>query len=423
MFQNANFNTKWFYAFITKIEWVNVNECTVFYEMDIFQSWQFDFTLKPSFVEREHTNDDTFGSNLVSENLELGDYVSGDVDFSGVMSDVKIVVATTADLNGQPAVGGMYCGIYSGLLYLSFDNYTDVNTYINNMTVDNKMDAIIAIFQMPSYFVGNVGDLPKLANLFKDKSLTVIDGYTPKNKKLFTHPYNFLYVSNLNGNSAEYPYEYFNSDTCSFDIQGDMSANPSIMLTPLHYKGALKNYNEKIVIDGFPQCAYTTDTFKAWLAQNGASTAVSVMSSAFGVGASLATGNIGGVVGSISSIGQTIAKVGATMSLPRQAHGATGGSALFAFGLKDFAFMNMHIRAEYAKIIDEYFSMYGYATHRVKVPNVKGRPSWNYVKTIDCKLTGNVPFNDLAKIKSIFNSGVTFWHGDYVGDYSRNNQI
>lgn len=67
--------------------------------------------------------------------------------------------------------------------------------------------------------------------------------------------------------------------------------------------------------------------------------------------------------------------------------------------------------------------MFGYATNRVKIPNMNGRQSWNYVKTNDCKIVGSVPFNDISRIKEMFNNGVTFWHGDFVGDYNRSNNI
>lgn len=177
-----------------------------------------------------------------------------------------------------------------------------------------------------------------------------------------------------------------------------------------------------MVLDGYPQCAYSTDSFKAWLAQNGASTAVSVLGSAFTTSVGIATQNPMTIAGGALSIAGTLAKISETASLPRQAHGSTGSSASFAVGIKDFAFMHMTIRREYAELIDDYFDMYGYATHQVKVPNITGRPSWNYVKTIDSKIIGSVPFDDMNKIRSIFDSGVTFWHGDWVGDYTRNNK-
>ena len=43
-------------------------------------------------------------------------------------------------------------------------------------------------------------------------------------------------------------------------------------------------------------------------------------------------------------------------------------------------------------------------------PNIHKRLNWDYMKTIDVNIEGNVPENDLEKIRSLFNNGCTFWH-------------
>ena len=84
----------------------------------------------------------------------------------------------------------------------------------------------------------------------------------------------------------------------------------------------------------------------------------------------------------------------------------------------------MSITEEYAKIIDKYFSMYGYKVNDVKTPNITGRTNWNYVKTIGCNIVGDVPQDDMQKIKDIFNNGVTLWHNPNTFlDYSQSNNI
>lgn len=84
----------------------------------------------------------------------------------------------------------------------------------------------------------------------------------------------------------------------------------------------------------------------------------------------------------------------------------------------------MSIKAEFAKIIDDYFSIFGYKTNEVKVPNLTGRQNWNYVKTIDCNIIGNFPQDDLQEIKDMFNNGLTIWHNTSTFlDYSQNNNI
>lgn len=67
---------------------------------------------------------------------------------------------------------------------------------------------------------------------------------------------------------------------------------------------------------------------------------------------------------------------------------------------------------------------FGYKIARVKVPNVTGRQNWNYVKTIDCNFSGNIPQTDLDIIKNMFNSGVTLWHNPAtMYNYNNTNNI
>ena len=41
-------------------------------QLDVMQTWYFDYTMRKCFVVREHTNDDTIGNNLIEENLATG---------------------------------------------------------------------------------------------------------------------------------------------------------------------------------------------------------------------------------------------------------------------------------------------------------------------------------------------------------------
>jgi hypothetical protein len=161
----------------------------------------------------------------------------------------------------------------------------------------------------------------------------------------------------------------------------------------------------------------------AWLAQNSSGTALLGLSSAIGLGAGITSGNPVAIGGGLVGMSSLVNSVVMASAKPPQARGTQGNSTFTGTREKNFYFVNKHVSEEYAKIIDDYFSMYGYATNRVKVPNINGRPSWNYVKTQNCKIVGNVPFNDIVKIRKMFDNGITFWHGDYVGDYTRNNQV
>ncbi len=84
----------------------------------------------------------------------------------------------------------------------------------------------------------------------------------------------------------------------------------------------------------------------------------------------------------------------------------------------------MSVKAEFAAIIDDYFDMFGYKVNKVKVPNKAHRSRWWYTKTIDANIDGNLPNNDMDKIKDCYNRGITFWrNADEIENYSLSNGI
>lgn len=76
MFQNASYNNKWFYAFVTKLEYRQKNTTHVHFEIDVLQTWKFDMEFKPSYVSREHrplwNADGTPVINTIDEGLNYG---------------------------------------------------------------------------------------------------------------------------------------------------------------------------------------------------------------------------------------------------------------------------------------------------------------------------------------------------------------
>ena len=138
-----------------------------------------------------------------------------------------------------------------------------------------------------------------------------------------------------------------------------------------------------------------------------------------------------GAAATLASYGQQLRSIfnevsgGYNASLePDQTKGQSNGDLNFSYSMMKFTEYDMSIKAEVARVIDNYFSMYGYRKARVKVPNITGRQNWNYVKTIGCNIIGDVPQTDLQEIKDMTDSGVTFWHNaSTFRDYSQSNNI
>ena len=461
-FQNENFGNKWFYAFITGVDYVNNNTTQITYEIDDMQSWYFDYELLRCFVEREHASNDAIGANLVEEGLELGDYViNGNIETLG-LNDYKIIVLTSSYFTGETPniqwhndVGmTMITGLPTGAHVWAYDftriGLEQASAVVSVFSDGGRPDHILGIFLVPSAIYVSGGFEPNVVTKDIQKTYGSFNGYTPKNNKLYTYPYNFLYVTNMQGNSGVYPYEYFSTNDCMFYAEGVSGANTEVALFPQNYKGTSgRNKDECLSLKGFPQCSYNVDTFKAWLAQNAGSIGASVLSACLAGTMVGGAGLVGGAVnskglspvfaealglttptkeqkivgtGALIGTAQMLGKIYDHSVQPTQTRGNDCGTVLACSKDLDFQFMNKRIRGEFARIIDDYFTMYGYATHRVKIPNIHARQRWTYTKTVGCNIKGQCPVTAISNIKRIYDKGITFWvNPSEVGNYSLSN--
>ena len=457
MFQNTSFGTKWFYAFIKSVEYINNAVSQIEFEIDVMQTWFFDYTLDACFVEREHTVTDNLYENIVEENLNLGDEAVCISTETFDMNEMEICILAKRENSWGVGQSKVVNGIYTPLLIIAGFEPSDF-AYVDNLIFTSmglKEDDIVVIYQYPAKCGNGVdaqhvpNDPPTTAKSYTKTitaNTTQIQGSTTgwKNKKLFSYPYNYLLVSNNNGQTAIYRWEDWNTNISRglFRIVGVMATTPAIMCYPQNYKGIGDPYDEGLVFSNFPQCAWPGDTFKAWWAQNKASFVTSGISSVLGsvlagAGAlTAATGNpvigvAGAVVSGASAIASHVARTEDLKETPPQTHGQTQTDSLKAgMGRMQFNFYNMTIKEQYARIIDDYFSRYGYACKRTKVPNRNARPYWTYTKTQACTITPNVdqyghgglPADDAVAICNIYNNGITFWkNGDNIGNYTLDN--
>lgn len=439
MFQNAAFGSKWFYAFITSVEYINDAVSEISFEIDVMQTWLegsgLDYVLESCFVEREHTATDVLFGNIVTENLDIGDEYTvnayDEVDFTGM--SVCALINKNTESGGQQS-GRLIQGIYTPLYVvagLPVSNPSAIDAVLNQYLEDE----IVAVYQYPSVF----GDATSASAYSATKSITphtsgALNGYTPRNKKLYSYPFNFLLVTNGCGQSAELRWEDF-SQPPSFKIRGVFVSVPTALCYPMHYRGLTDAIEDGLLLANFPQCAWSGDTFKAWWAQNKAGVTTSALSTAVGdigkgIAAAVATGNpIAGIaVGGGTLFGDVTKTMGQFQDIratPNQTHGHTQSDSIYAsIGHQQFSFFSMSIKAEFAAIIDDYFDRFGYAIKRNKVPNTHARPHWCFTKTIGCTIQGSVPADDMKKICSIYDNGITFWkNGSEVGNYSLNNTV
>lgn len=430
MFQNSNFGNKWFYAFITDMRYINDSTTEIFFEIDVIQTWYFEMDIKDSYIEREHVSNDTIGLHTVEENLYTGEYKILSEQKTTDINDLTIVLSATEDSAGDPVEGSILTGVYNGLAYYASSDPTIINGVIANYVSMGKAEAITNIFMMPSNLIGDITpDLRIVAPFATDidvsysKNLTDIDGYVPRNNKMFVYPYNFLYITNHKDAHNIYRYEFSDTSTMDFTLTSNIAPNPIVSLIARNYLGSSKNFDEIVTLSDYPLCNWTTDVYTNWVSQNIVSNAVNVGGSVFSLGVGVATGNpiaIGsGVLGVASSIGQFYEK----SIEPNPSKGRMSGGGSIASETQTFSVYKKSIRSEIAKIIDDYFHKFGYKVNQLKTPNLNSRTNWNFIKMIDPNIFGNFPNNDLKIIRKAFQEGITFWHNDNIGNYNRNNPI
>lgn len=434
MFQNANFGSKWFYAFIQRIDYLNPKTTAITFELDVLQTWYYEYTVKECFVEREHVANDAIGANTVPENIEHGPYVT--TSTRSIVADDWWVIGLYSDfIDGQGLIaGGIMGGTMLPLWYARWSGI-NANTYNEIIAINQafaeagKTDAIVGYAMVPSKFCSIGADVNRQTVDCAPRTLE----YTPRNNKLYTFPYVALSIV-CPGQSVNLRYELFNDpNQPTMQIVGGFGFNPPVMCRPVDYAGMSAAVEYTITIKDWPVLPWVGNYYENWVAQNKANLAVSTIGNVLKIGggivAAIGSGGIGAAAGlsvaasGVSGLVDTAQEVYQHSLTPDRMEGsAAAGDIMSVAGNNGFYSYCRCIQPEYARIIDDYFDMYGYAVNRVKVPDRSSRPSWNYVKTKDAVITGTCPVDDMAKIRAIFDRGLTFWHGDYVGDYSRSNK-
>ena len=465
--QNISHSSRDYFAFIVNVEYVNEQTAEIEYKVDILQSYLFAYdngtslvNVGSSFIEREHSATDNIGDNLVPENVALGEYV-----FNGYaplidMTQLHCLIAIAEVGEGKTVDGHLYNGIYGGATLYAFpanstSDLADINDFLDDYIEDPN--AIVSMYVVPSIFVnasGAIGADHKLNSQvapyqtdLNPSALTgteTFEGYSPKNKKLYTYPYNYLHVDNGSGDSLSLRYEYF-SVAPKLLMFGAVTEPVKVRLMPTNYKGMIDTYGaepyagyhkglntEFIELSNYPLCSWNYDSFKNWLAQNSVplllNTAGSIATGAISASFSAHPGAMAGAT-AISTITNLLsqfytASIKADVCCGKQ----TNSGASTTFHVQQFFGARCCITGKYAEVIDNYFSTYGYATNKVKTPNVFNstgrRPYWNYCKTIGANVYGKASASVLKEIGDIFDKGITFWmQGAYYGDYSKNNAV
>lgn len=369
MFRNTAFSNKWFYAFITGRTFVNDHVTEITYAIDVMQTWYFDYEMEHCYVEREHTETDLIGDNLVPEGFDTGELVPEAMDrftfpdsitgVDGLMYEIvvfyvpnnsknyissvyinsndEVVITHTPVKDGNDYdVGGILNGIYMGCkfygepLFLTDpatarDTLRVINAVIADISGSDVEGQVVNIVQVPyslwhDWLNNGSASWNKLITQdTKFYNAAHTKSFTPKNKKMYTFPYRKLEVSNNGGEKANFKWENFTATHISgggageigkatLKITGVPVISPELMCYPANYNSIADDYEDGIMITDFPNPPWSVDSYAQWLSQNKSAIMYSTLAtSVLAIGGTLATVATGGALAPLALAGAGLA--------------------------------------------------------------------------------------------------------------------
>lgn len=437
-YMNAGFGSKWFYAFITDVKYINTETTEIAFEIDEFQTWWFNVTIGHCYVEREHVADDTIGLHVIDEGLGTGELTPQIVyerywkkdPFSTETKDAGYNVVVQA----KPTLLGDFIGDdpfdWKELQVVPLTEVIDdpsnadaVNDFCKDRTLSGY--ELGDAYMIPKEFVTSGGQKDLTKSEMQAHGLqrpTSFDwspairnqlAYTPKNNKLFTYPYTKLVVTSSSGGKQEYKWENTADGVVTFSIISNVYNKPSCALVASNYFDKSAQRFVDVPISEFPKVAFT---------QYDSMTPKNLINTLTRVGGAVASGNVAGAMTEIAN-----SATGLLTDTGKGDPATLGDNLLLRARWIGYVFYVMSITAQNAKVIDDYLTRFGYKVNTIKMPELHSRKRWNYVKTKECEIhaksSNGAPTSALQRIQDMFNAGVTLWHVNDVGDFTGDNGI
>lgn len=377
--------------------------------------------------------------------------------------------------------GGIYIPTwrYVRTIVKNKEDMTDIINNFNNIVYEldraGKQNALVEAFFHYSGFIDQGKETlePISTTVERPTYLCAYDknsdkAYVPINNKLFIYPYCSMELNGY-GQINELRFENFSDSKPTLNIVSKFQPGATIFVYPVNYAGVKNNYDGGVA--GQPLCLlpYTKNDFlneynatqnarsqaiqnindihsaqQLQTVVNGVAQGLGAVGSALqmgGLGSLTTAGKIGMGINAVVGIGGAIGNTATAMhsaNVQKNAQLATYEAELKDIENRPLAVANQNaapslpelitnspvpfvvwksIRKEFAEKIDIYFSKFGYKVSKFKEIEIKTRPRYNFIKCADCHVHGSIPQDDLLTIKSIMESGITFWHDKRVGEY------
>lgn len=536
-FLNSGHMNKWFYAFVTEVRYQTKKTSLLIYEIDVIQTYMFDFSFKQTLVERCHAKEyDSSGVPIINredENLDYGkEYdIIREVEFES--NNILWLVMCFSDSFGvitQPQLFpySLYCCFIpfnkkeSSLSNFNVNGKETVSTMraLNRLfTSENIVGKCVSLYVTPflgtsfSYSADNtitseyldVVNIPNLGNVVSivsysgNTSVTLpVNKYDvfskPSKSKLLMYPYTMATLTNYQGQTFDFKLENILTDTIYLAVEALNLDTPKINYLLGSYNitekstklcldnGIIDNSTHDIPIltdqlASFLQSKrnvinqtieYTYDNLRRQINMNNTRTNLGNIGDTLGIlntfsgvtGTTNQLASAGGGYANTMPLFNTTTNL--AMSLPNNIYSrgsrnllntltndnltkdAQQVEALALAKMNDISnvpatvsgqvgasLMNMVLRNTYPVIqfkqikpyyqekLSNYFHRFGYKVNEYmdSLP-LNTRESFNYIKTVDSIITGNIPSDYILALQQIFDNGITLWHTNDLYNYN-----
>lgn len=519
-----------YYAFVTDKQYVNPETTNIFFEVDVLQTFMFDYQWRESYIARGHvdrwTKDGKPIFSLTNEDLNYGEEYQVETafrieqdaqtqwllvtmteytpimqnGFSTQASKTKPVPSTFASLlvpvdsvvvtceNGFDGLSSStgsnpfddnafitygYSALITGMLNGAIGDYvktislltynpfvmgkTDDGYVVLNplaeygfvslkLTDDYGATPFVVIKSAPEeFFAGTLAvtdwkngvDIPSesdFSELKKNPQTTKRD--KKFESKLLCNPYRYNLLADWRNDAVVIKNEYL-PDEIEVRYSMAISHNAPFRFYIKGYRGDPEGRNaclSQILASEFP---IVSDEYSAYMTQNRNTLQANIVNAqtsaignivastfggamggagggakgmALGAASSFLTSSMQNVINYEGVVRSQIALKKDLMNRPDRIINSVDSAFNIIDGTDALTFYRMKITDENAEILADYFNMYGYTVNRLAVPDTKSRARFNYIKTIGANVVGGISQIYLAKIKEIYDNGVTLWH-------------
>lgn len=439
-----------YYAFIDEVNYINAGNVEIRYTIDDFQTYLTDYLnnwTDECFVEQEHINRsadiarelDGTTQNIAPKTLfwNKNNYYKYSVPKNAYLG-MSLLYDEALQQSLQEKGFRVFTmnGGKSSLMFaeLGSREFTqdDVKNIIEVLSSAERykyvMDFVTSSYPLISSFRNNVINTD--FKLYPNN----INNYYFKNAMLGTYPFNQFFIKSSNGESVK-----INSRDCTNDGNGNLSvvltiggylpkyAYVSVSPSGIYQSDERPSSNKMVKFPCSMTLPIQRDQLLTFLYTNASTSIASLIGSigsiaagglllgtgaGAGAGVAMIAGGVGSAIGTLGNSAQQLVNT-------LEPTGSFDGNTYSLYNkFQGFEVLCYSPSINEAHMIDDYFSMYGYVTNKVKIPNIKNRNNFNFVKCHDISNFRGVPPRAKTAMTNAFSKGVFIWHNlGQIGNY------